>query len=86
MNSKLSSLIVFIGSIIVIALSYFAGVFTTSFNTNLCYSEAINSIKNKTIKAKSQNEIKELKLILENLPLHGYESNCNEILQAIKKT
>ena len=68
-------------------ITFYAGSFATSFESNLCYSYAISDIREKVKSAnKSGNagEFQKLEQLLESLPLHGYESNCKEIEAAIE--
>ena len=85
---KLTIGIVFV--IFAIALggaTYWFGVFSTSFNTNMCYSEVIREIQRAAKFAAESNEStasEKFQSKLSALPLHGYESDCVEIKNAAK--
>jgi len=75
----------FILSCIVIA--YWFGAFSTSFNTNMCYSEVIRKITTEVKaaqKSEDKSNLSKLSNDLEKLPLRGYESNCEEIRRAVE--
>jgi len=38
-----------------------------------------------TAKSKSESDVAAFKSMLKALPLHGYETNCNEVLEAADK-
>ena len=70
------------------AIGYGFGVFSTSFDTNLCYSTVIGQISDAVRAAEeSQNEdaLDDLSRKLDKLPLHGYESNCEEVKLKVKE-
>ncbi|UHQ56499.1 hypothetical protein [Microbulbifer sp. YPW16] len=70
-----------------IGIAYWFGAFSTSFNTNMCYSEVIRKItaEVKAVqKSDEKSDLIELSNDLEKLPLHGYESSCEEIKRAVE--
>lgn len=71
-----------------LAFSFFLGFFIKDFDNNLCYSYAIGDISEKLEKVISQEsweEVRKFQQELNRLPLHGYESNCEEIKRAVEK-
>jgi len=65
--------------IMIIILSFLAGSFTTSFKLNLCYSELISNIR------KDNSRDINLDIKIQSLPLSGYETNCNKVLEQYKQ-
>lgn len=66
---------------------YWLGDFSNLFSTNLCYSEIISIIQKQVDLAVETGESEDLlkaKELLDKLPLHGYESNCDEIRDAAR--
>jgi K+-transporting ATPase A subunit len=61
------------------AICFGAGVFTTSFNQNMCYSSA-----QKAASSSDSAAFKNWANFVSNLPLQGYESNCEEIFKHVK--
>ncbi|GAB1267000.1 hypothetical protein NBRC116493_02530 [Aurantivibrio infirmus] len=82
MTDKVIALIYGIGFFTLLGVAFYAGVFTTSFDENMCYSEVLSHIRDEAEGA-SAEELELLNDRLQNLPLHGYESNCTEIKNAI---
>lgn len=80
-------------SIIVICIllglsaSFWFGKFSATFESNVCYSETIYEIskklKNET-ELENWSKVKILSQELSLLPLHGYESSCEEIKLKVK--
>ncbi len=74
-----------IGLVIFGGICFYAGVLVTSFSYNLCYSEAIGNISAQAEIVIGSNDPvvrEEFEKMLKNLPLRGYETNCDEILSA----
>ncbi|MCP1444830.1 hypothetical protein J3D54_003962 [Pseudomonas sp. GGS8] len=70
------------------AISYYAGVLITSFDTNLCYSELIGNLSDQAqvvAMSKDPAEMEKYAKIIKNLPLEGYESNCSIIRSYAQK-
>ncbi len=66
-------------------IAYWFGVFTTSFNTNLCYSSVIYEIERGlalAVASEDTDAVNQFQKKLSALPLHGYESNCEEVQEA----
>jgi hypothetical protein len=63
-----------VATAIALPISYFAGSFSSSFNDNLCYSQAISELQ-----AAQANGRKV------SVTLHGYETNCSELLAGLKQ-
>jgi hypothetical protein len=61
----------------VLAAPFFVsvGVFLGSFSSNLCYSDVIGTLVDHPLKSGVRNQ----------LPLHGYETSCEEVRAAVEK-
>ncbi|VXC05639.1 hypothetical protein PSEUDO8BK_40761 [Pseudomonas sp. 8BK] len=71
-------------SIIAAAIIFYAGVFSNSFSQNMCYSEILSKLgSDAEIVAKTENreDFKNWAKLINNMPNHGYESDCKEILK-----
>jgi len=71
---------------VALSLAYFAGVFVTSFDTNMCYSNAMEALAQESTKALLENRPERASAyqsFVAKLPLHGYETNCNEVAKAV---
>lgn len=69
------------------AICFGAGVFTESFNENMCYSKVLASVGAGTQTAANSSDPDQFKkwaAFVSNLPLSGYESDCEQILAHIK--
>ena len=84
MKNKILRFIVSISIIFIIAISFFMGKFTAHFDDNLCYGDLLNSITLELEHSNTEN-IYLLQEKLKALPLHGYESDCDEIHNAFFK-
>lgn len=70
-----------------LAAAYWFGKFAATFDSNTCYSETLSDISKKlenVAELESWSEVKNLSKELTLLPLHGYESNCEEIKLKVK--
>jgi hypothetical protein len=79
---------VFLLLALVFGAGYFWGVFSTSFDTNLCYNEVIDIVQTEagtTLSAGTPDSRAKFQAFLRSLPLAGYETNCPEVLKAAKK-
>lgn len=68
--------------------SYKVGAMATSFDVNMCYSEVFVVIKKKVDAAaetQSNQDFEEIKIYLEELPFHGYETNCEKVLEVANR-
>lgn len=90
MRTRILSLIpvaLSIAALVILAgASFYAGLFTASFQNNLCYATAISHIAKQTdfiAQKKDQASLAGFQGMLANLPLHGYETNCSEILEKL---
>jgi hypothetical protein len=63
-----------IATAVAVPIAYFSGVFASSFNDNLCYSEAITELQ----AANAANRVT-------SITLNGYETSCRLILEQLKK-
>ena len=71
-------------SIIAAAIIFYAGVFSNSFSQNMCYSDILSKLGSDAelfANAENQEAIKNWARFINNLPNHGYESDCKEILK-----
>ncbi len=78
--------VLFIGGLLY--FSYKAGAMATSFNVNMCYSEIFVAIKKKVdsaAEAQSNQDFEDIKVYMEKLPFHGYETNCGKVLEAANR-
>jgi hypothetical protein len=69
------------------ALCFGAGAFTISFSQNMCYSSVLSELGSSAQKAANSSNSEAFKkwaIFASNLPLQGYESNCEEILKYVK--
>lgn len=67
---------------------YYAGAFSASFSLNLCYSESLRTLAiaaDDTLKSQDADRAKAYVEMIKNLPLHGYETNCDEVKNMIAK-
>ena len=63
----------FVATAVALPIAYFLGVFTSSFNDNLCYSEVVHELLQRSPSSP-----------LPPLPLHGYETSCTQVLAALR--
>ncbi|WAC43776.1 hypothetical protein OU997_16195 [Pseudomonas sp. SL4(2022)] len=71
-------------SIIAAAIIFYAGVFSNSFSQNMCYSDILSKLgSDAEIVANTENRdtFKNWAKFINNMPNHGYESDCKEILK-----
>ncbi|WP_313705073.1 hypothetical protein [Massilia sp.] len=69
------------------AVSYYVGVFSTSFDTNVCYSELLSTLSSQAEQAAASGdraEIERYAARIKSLPNRGYESDCSEIMAALQ--
>jgi hypothetical protein len=72
----------------VLSLAYFAGVFVTSFDTNMCYSNAMGNLARESAKIMQDQKperIAAYQAFVAKLPLSGYETNCHEVENAVER-
>jgi hypothetical protein len=68
--------------VIPLAVAFYAGVFSTAFNTNLCYSDVLDKLADKAQAAAASGDsvqIAHYARLMKSLPLAGYESQCERI-------
>ena len=66
---------------------FYAGVFSTSFNTNMCYSLVLSKLSERAqLAAASRDHMHMVHYarLMESLPNRGYESQCEEIRAALE--
>ena len=88
MSKFLNHSLVIIGFCLLLVVTYWWAIFSTSFNTNLCYSGVIAFVSDEAqavATIKNESRTANFKLMLQGLPLHGYETDCNEVDEAIAK-
>ena len=70
-----------------LALAFYAGVFSTAFNTNLCYSDVLDKLAAKAQAAAASGDSVQMAhyaRLMKSLPLAGYESQCERIRAAVE--
>ena len=75
-----------VGLVVVVAVTYWLAVFSTSFDLNMCYSDAMSLISREAVAvAESQSPERKAayKELVRTLPLYGYETSCNKVKAAI---
>jgi len=88
MAKYLNASLVIIGFCLLLVVTYWWAVFSTSFNINMCYSGVISFVSQEAqavATSKDENRTAVFKSMLQGLPLHGYETDCNEVDEAIAK-
>jgi len=74
--------------IIPCAVSFYAGVFSTSFDTNMCYSNVLRTLSEqaKSVAASGKPaDIERYARMIDSLPNAGYESDCAQIERALQQ-
>ncbi|MEK1941071.1 MAG: hypothetical protein AAAB16_11950 [Pseudomonas sp.] len=69
------------------AVLFYAGIFSTSFSLNMCYSDVLTKLGARTesvAKAESPQALKDWAAFINNLPLRGYETDCAELLKLVE--
>lgn len=64
------------------------GAFLGSFQDNICYSEVIGTIADLPgtyVRGGNTQKLSELEGLRGKLPLHGYETSCEEVRSAVEK-
>ena len=88
MSAYVKTAAVLLGLMLLVGVTYWWAVFSTSFNANMCYSEVISFIAEQaqsTAASKAEPDMTAFKEMIQELPLHGYETDCNEVLEATKQ-
>jgi len=73
--------------VVPVAVAFYAGVFSTSFETDLCYSDVLAKLADKAqAAAASQDSAAMVRsaTLMKSLPTRGYESQCKKILAAVE--
>lgn len=84
---KLTHVAIPLALVLPCAIAFCAGVFSTSFNTNMCYSEVLSMLSKQARLASASGKRADMETYaarIESLPNHGYESDCEEILAELK--
>ena len=75
-----------LGGLVILSLPYIVGVYSTQFETNLCYSNVISSIDEKAeaaISAGTPAAATGFRHLVNSLPLAGYETNCDAVTKKL---
>lgn len=89
-SRKLTSIVrvsaIVLGGLVVLSFPYLVGVYSTLFETNLCYSNVISSIDEKAeaaISAGTPDATTGFRHLVNSLPLAGYETNCDAVAKKL---
>jgi hypothetical protein len=86
LTSIVRALAIVLGGLVILSFPYFVGVYTTLFETNLCYSNVISSIEEKAevaITAGTPAAATGFRHLVNSLPLAGYETNCDAVAKKL---
>jgi len=70
------------------AVSFYAGVFSTSFETNMCYSTVLRGLADEASRVAASGDRADMERyahMIDALPNAGYESDCSRIDAALKQ-
>ena len=76
-----------IGPLAIFSFGYLAGAFVTSFDANMCYSNAISDVADEaTVALTAGSPAAQAKFhnFIKSLPLAGYETSCTSLQTAIE--
>jgi hypothetical protein len=89
-SRKLTSIVrvlaIVLGGLVILSFPYFVGVYSTLFETNLCYSNVISSLDEKAeaaISAGTSDAATGFRHLVNSLPLAGYETNCDAVAKKL---
>ena len=88
MSAYFKTAAILVGLALLVGVTYWWAVFSTSFNVNMCYSEFISFISEQAeiaAASKAEPDVAAFKAMIQGLPLHGYETDCSEVLEATKQ-
>lgn len=88
MSAHFKTATIVVGLALLVGVTAWWAVLVTSFNVNMCYSEVISIISDQaqsTAESKAGPDLDAFKTMIQELPLHGYETDCNEVLEAAKQ-
>jgi hypothetical protein len=86
LTSIVRALAIVLGVLVILGLPYMVGVYSTLFETNLCYSNVISSIDEKAeaaISAGTPDAATGFRHLVNSLPLAGYETNCDAVTKKL---
>jgi hypothetical protein len=86
LTSIVRTLAIALGVLVILGLPYIVGVYSTLFETNLCYSNVISSIDEKAeaaISAGIPAAATGFRHLVNSLPLAGYETNCDAVAKKL---
>ena len=86
LTSIVRALAIVLGVLVILGLPYMVGVYSTLFETNLCYSNVISSIDEKAeaaISAGTPDAATGFRHLVNSLPLAGYETNCDAMAKKL---
>ena len=72
----------------ILIIAFWFGKFTTTIGLNLCYGRVIEFISTEALvstKSKNPKRIEEFQNVVSSLPLHGYETECDNVESVISK-
>jgi hypothetical protein len=71
--------------VVPLAIAFWAGVFSTSFDLNLCYSNAMQTLSKEAQYARTHPEYAPtFDKLLQSLRFEGYETECKPLARAIE--
>lgn len=82
MTDRIIRVVFSIAFVALLFIVFYAGSFTTSFDTNMCYSEVLTHIRNE-IESTNEENLEQLQDLLAGMQLNGYESVCSQIKSSI---
>ncbi|AUM13042.1 hypothetical protein [Ketobacter alkanivorans] len=77
-----------IGIVVILGVSYGLGAWFTWFNANMCYSSVIDFVSDEAVRVAKSNDSEaatKFQDMIKSLPIHGYETECNAVKEAISK-
>ena len=77
-----------VGPLAILGFGYLAGAFVTSFDANMCYSNAISDVADEArfaLTTGSPAAEAKFQHFMKSLPLAGYETSCSSLQTAIEK-
>jgi hypothetical protein len=88
MTNYLKASAVLLGLGLLVGITYWWAAFSTSFKMNICYSDVLSFVSEQAhivATEKDEDATAAFKAMLQSLPLHGYETECGEVLNAIEQ-
>lgn len=88
MSRRFKLLCVLVMAFVILSVVFWLGRFTANFDNNQCYGSVISKIIKEIDDAnttKNWTKMQQLNTQLKALPLYGYETDCNEVENAIRR-